>query len=67
MNAYVDFFTVFDSVFSNLCTPVDNLGGVKEEETEIHKGIALCLKIWRDLDMSVLPKLYVLEDHLYSQ
>ncbi len=55
MNVYVDFFTVFDSVFSNSCTSVGNLSEVKEEET--FNGIALGLKMWRDLDMSVLPKL----------
>jgi hypothetical protein len=41
------------------------LSEAKEEET--YKGIALALKMWRDFDMSVLPKLHVLEDHLYSQ
>ncbi len=62
---YVDFFTIFDGVFSNSHIAVGNLSEVKEEET--YKGIALGLKMWRDLDMSVLPKLHVLEDHLYSQ
>jgi hypothetical protein len=44
---------------------VSYLSEVKEEETCI--GIALALKMWQDLDMSVTPKLYVLENHLYSQ
>jgi hypothetical protein len=65
MNVFVDFFTVFDSIFSNSRTPVGHLSELKEEET--NKGIALGLKMWRDLDMSVSPKLHVLEDHLYSQ
>jgi hypothetical protein len=39
---YVDFFTVFDSVFSNLRIAVGNLSAAKEEET--YKGIALALK-----------------------
>ena len=65
MGVYADFFTVFDSVFSNLHTAVGELSESKEEET--CKGIALGLKMWRDLDMSVSPKLHVLEDHLFNQ
>jgi hypothetical protein len=65
IDLYVDFFTVFDSIFSNSRIAVGNLSEAKEEET--YKGIALALKMWRDFDMSVSPKLHVLEDHLYSQ
>jgi hypothetical protein len=62
---YIDLFTVFDSVFSNSHTAVGELNESKEEET--CKGIALDLKLWWDLDRSVLPKLHVLEDHLFNQ
>jgi hypothetical protein len=41
------------------------LSEAKEEET--CKGISMGLKMWRDLGMSVSPKLLVLEDHLLFQ
>ena len=65
ISVYTDFFTVFDSIFSNSRTTVGFLSEAKEEET--HKGISMGLKMWRDLGMSVTPKLHVLEDHLLSQ
>jgi hypothetical protein len=65
LNTYVDFFTVFDTVFSNSRTAVGKLSEVKEEET--YKAIQLGLKMWRDFEMNISPKLHVLEDHLFSQ
>jgi hypothetical protein len=41
---YIDFFTVFDTIFSNSRTPVGHLSELKEEET--YKGIVLGLKMW---------------------
>jgi hypothetical protein len=59
ISIYVDVFTVFDSVFSNSRSAVGKLSESKGEETR--KAIALGLKMWRDLELNVSPKLHILE------
>ena len=63
--AFTNLFLVFDTIFSLAWTPVGLL--MTEQQEKATKSITLVIKLWKELDMSMTPKVHILEDYLLSQ
>ncbi len=53
----------FDAFFSCLALSRDDVNDFEEEIERAKKYLAAAMQSWRDLELSVTPKLHLLEDH----
>ncbi len=65
MEKFTNILSVFDALFSLARTPSGLMNGDKVATLQNLNNLAL--KLWRGLDLSIIPKVHAIEDHLVPQ
>jgi hypothetical protein len=65
MEKLTNILSVFDALFSMARAPS---GLITDESVDKLRNLAdLALPLWRDLDLSIMPKVHAIEDHMADQ